>query len=51
MMKRGRGSILFIASMASLFGIPNLSAYAAAKTALAVDGGASIPKADGRTKA
>ena len=48
MMKRGRGSILFIASMASLFGIPNLSAY---ETALPVDGGASIPKADGRTKA
>ena len=33
MMERGRGSILFIASMASLFGIPNVSAYAAAKTA------------------
>ena len=33
MMERGRGSILFIASMASLFGIPNISAYAAAKTA------------------
>ncbi len=33
MMERGRGSILYIASMASLFGIPNVSAYAAAKTA------------------
>ncbi len=33
MMERGRGSILYIASMASLFGIPRVSAYAAAKTA------------------
>jgi NAD(P)-dependent dehydrogenase (short-subunit alcohol dehydrogenase family) len=33
MMKRGQGSILYIASMASLMGIPNVSAYAAAKTA------------------
>ncbi len=33
MMERGQGSILYIASMASLFGIPYVSAYAAAKTA------------------
>ena len=33
MMERGQGSITFIASMASLFGIPNVSAYSAAKTA------------------
>lgn len=33
MKKRGRGSILFTASMASLFGIPNVVAYAAAKSA------------------
>jgi len=33
MMERGRGSILFVASMASLFGIPNVAAYSAAKTA------------------
>lgn len=31
MMPRGRGSIVFIASMASLFGIPNVVAYSAAK--------------------
>lgn len=34
MMERGKGSILFIASMASLFGIPGVVAYSAAKTAL-----------------
>jgi NAD(P)-dependent dehydrogenase (short-subunit alcohol dehydrogenase family) len=34
MLQRGRGSILFIASMASLFGIPNVFAYSAAKSAL-----------------
>jgi len=33
MMPHGGGSILFIASMASLFGIPYVSAYSAAKTA------------------
>ena len=33
MMERGQGSIIYIASMASLFGIPNVVAYAAAKTA------------------
>jgi len=33
MLRRGHGSILFIASMASLFGIPNVFAYSAAKTA------------------
>ncbi|HEX3730186.1 MAG TPA: SDR family NAD(P)-dependent oxidoreductase [Opitutaceae bacterium] len=33
MMARGHGSILFIASMASLFGIPLVVAYAAAKSA------------------
>ena len=33
MMERSLGSITFIASMASLFGIPNVSAYSAAKTA------------------
>ena len=33
MMERGNGNILYIASMASLFGIPYVSAYAAAKTA------------------
>jgi NAD(P)-dependent dehydrogenase (short-subunit alcohol dehydrogenase family) len=33
MMERGYGNILYIASMASLFGIPYVSAYAAAKTA------------------
>jgi len=33
MMERGGGSILFIASMASLFGIPQVVAYSAAKTA------------------
>lgn len=31
MMTRGQGSIVFIASMASLFGIPNVVAYSAAK--------------------
>jgi gluconate 5-dehydrogenase len=31
MIQRGSGSILFIASMASLFGIPNVVAYSAAK--------------------
>lgn len=34
MLRRKRGSILFIASMASLFGIPNVFAYTAAKSAL-----------------
>ncbi len=33
MKKRGRGNILFTASMASLFGIPNVVGYAAAKSA------------------
>lgn len=33
MMARGCGSILFIASMASLFGIPQVAAYSAAKSA------------------
>lgn len=33
MVERKHGSILFIASMASLFGIPQVSAYAAAKSA------------------
>ena len=33
MMKSGGGSILFMASMASLFGIPFIAAYAAAKSA------------------
>lgn len=33
MLERRRGSILFIASMASLFGLPMVSAYSAAKTA------------------
>ena len=33
MMERGGGSVLFIASMASLFGIPGVVAYAAAKSA------------------
>lgn len=33
MMRRGSGSILFIASMASLFGIPQVVAYSAAKSA------------------
>ncbi|HEY1791429.1 MAG TPA: SDR family oxidoreductase [Opitutaceae bacterium] len=35
MMKRGRGSILFTASMASIFGIPYIIAYTAAKSAYA----------------
>lgn len=34
MLSREQGSILFISSMAGLFGIPNVSAYSAAKTAL-----------------
>lgn len=34
MAQRGRGSIIFIASMASLFGIPGVVAYSAAKTAI-----------------
>lgn len=33
MLERGRGSVLFIASMASLFGIPAVVAYSAAKSA------------------
>jgi gluconate 5-dehydrogenase len=33
MIRRGHGNILFIASMASLFGIPLVTAYSAAKTA------------------
>jgi NAD(P)-dependent dehydrogenase (short-subunit alcohol dehydrogenase family) len=33
MLRRGHGSIIFIASMASLFGIPNVFAYSAAKSA------------------
>lgn len=33
MVERGRGSLLFIASMASLFGIPYVVAYSAAKSA------------------
>jgi gluconate 5-dehydrogenase len=33
MLERGEGSILFIASMASLFGIQKVAAYSAAKTA------------------
>jgi gluconate 5-dehydrogenase len=48
MMARKHGSILFIASMASLFGIPKVIAYSAAKSAhlgmvrtLAVEAGAS----------
>jgi len=32
---RGRGSILMIASMSALFGIPQVSAYSAAKSAMA----------------
>lgn len=34
MQRRGRGSVLFISSMAALFGIPQVVAYTAAKTAL-----------------
>jgi gluconate 5-dehydrogenase len=34
MMERGRGSILMVLSMASLFGIPQVSAYTAAKSAM-----------------
>jgi gluconate 5-dehydrogenase len=34
MMERGRGSIILILSMAALFGIPQVSAYTAAKSAL-----------------
>lgn len=33
MLERKRGSIIFIASMASFFGLPNVAAYTAAKTA------------------
>lgn len=33
MIRRGQGNIIFIASMASLFGIPQVVAYAAAKSA------------------
>jgi len=33
MLQRQRGSIIFIASMASLFGLPNVLAYGAAKSA------------------
>ena len=33
MLRRGHGSIIYIASMASLFGIPNVFAYSAAKSA------------------
>ncbi|MCH7224974.1 SDR family NAD(P)-dependent oxidoreductase [Haloferula sp. A504] len=33
MLERGRGSVLFIASMASLFGFPGVVAYSAAKSA------------------
>lgn len=35
MLERGRGNILFIASMASFMGVPNIIAYTAAKSALA----------------
>ncbi|MCL4505235.1 MAG: glucose 1-dehydrogenase [Chloroflexi bacterium] len=34
MIARGRGSIIMIVSMTALFGVPNVSAYGAAKTAL-----------------
>ena len=34
MLERGRGSVLFIASMASIFGIPQVLAYSAAKSAM-----------------
>ncbi|HRJ71870.1 MAG TPA: SDR family oxidoreductase [Terrimicrobiaceae bacterium] len=34
MLQRGRGSIVFIASMASFLGVPNVFAYSAAKTAV-----------------
>ena len=34
MMERGRGSIVLVLSMAALFGIPQVSAYTAAKTGL-----------------
>lgn len=34
MLNKGRGSILFTASMTALFGMPNVIAYSAAKTAL-----------------
>jgi len=33
MLRRGHGSIIFVASMASLFGIPRVVAYSAAKSA------------------
>lgn len=35
MVGRGRGAILFITSMAAVFGIPNVAAYSAAKAAVA----------------
>lgn len=35
MKARGKGSIIFITSMAALFGIPNVNAYTAAKAAIA----------------
>ena len=34
MLERGRGSIVFITSMAALFGIPDVAAYTAAKAAI-----------------
>ena len=34
MLRRGHGSIIFIASMAAMFGIPNVLAYGTAKSAL-----------------
>ncbi|MGC4030378.1 MAG: SDR family oxidoreductase [Tepidisphaeraceae bacterium] len=34
MLERGRGSVLFTASMTSLFGMPNVIAYSAAKSAM-----------------
>lgn len=34
MLERGRGSIVFVTSMASLFGIPQVAAYTAAKSAV-----------------
>jgi NAD(P)-dependent dehydrogenase (short-subunit alcohol dehydrogenase family) len=35
MLAQGRGAIVFVTSMASLFGIPGVAAYAAAKSAIA----------------
>ncbi len=35
MLARKRGSILFVSSMAAIFGIPNVAAYTAAKSAIA----------------